>query len=108
MVLILLLTIDASFLPGQSALWVGTFYALSGFCTSVSAVAGADLIARLCPPEMLGAVAGAQRTATMGIMPLSALLIGLLGALLGTTIATGMWLVLALAAAVPCFRLQNR
>lgn len=106
-VLVLLLTTDAGFLPGPAALWIGVFYALSGFCTSVSAVAGADLIARLCPPEMLGAVAGAQRTATMGIMPVSALLIGLLGTLLGTTIATGAWLVLALAATVPCLRLPN-
>lgn len=104
-VLILLMTSSFGHLPGPAALWIGVFYALSGFCTSVSAVAGADLIARLCPSEMLGAVAGAQRTATMGIMPVSALLIGLLGALLGTTIATMVWLVLALAAAVPCFRL---
>ncbi|MDN5821032.1 MAG: MFS transporter [Brachybacterium sp.] len=106
--LILLMTTDSAPLPGPVAIWIGIFYALSGLCTSVSAVAGADLIARLCPPEMLGAVAGAQRTATMGIMPVSALLIGLLGTLLGTTIATSVWLVLALAAAIPCFRLQEK
>lgn len=105
--LILLLTTSAGLLPGPAALWIGVFYALSGFCTSVSAVAGADLIARLCPPEMLGTVAGAQRTVTMGIMPVSAVLVGLLGTLLGTPIATGGWLMLALAAAVPCFRLPN-
>ncbi|MDN6330703.1 MAG: hypothetical protein L0J84_15375, partial [Brachybacterium sp.] len=87
--------------------WVGTCCALSGFCTSVSAVAGADLIARLCPPERIGAVAGAQRTVTMGIMPVSALLFGLLGALLGTTIAAVAWFALAIAAAAPCLRLQN-
>lgn len=107
-VLILLMTTDTGLLPGPAAVWIGVFYALSGFCTSVSAVAGADLIARLCPPETLGAVAGAQRTATMGIMPVSALLIGLLGTLLGTTVATSVWLGLALAAAVPCFRLPTR
>lgn len=106
--IILLVAADTSAIPGPAALWIGVFYALSGFCTSVSAVAGADLIARLCPPQMLGTVAGAQRTVTMGIMPVSALLIGLLGTLLGTTIATVVWLVLALAAAVPCLRLPGR
>lgn len=105
---LLLITADASFLPGPPVLWVGALYALSGFCTSVTAVAGADLIARLCPPGMLGAVAGAQRTATMGIMPVSAVLIGMLGAALGITTAIGVWLVLALAAAVPCLRLPGR
>lgn len=104
---LVIIVADSSVLPGPAAFWVGTFCALSGFCTSVSAVAGADLIARLCPPERLGAVAGAQRTVTMGIMPVSALLFGLLGALLGTTIAAVAWFVLSIAAAVPCLRLQN-
>lgn len=104
---IVLIAADASFLPGPAALWIGVFCALSGFCTSVSAVAGADLIARLCPPEMLGRVAGAQRTVTMGIMPVSALLIGLLGTALGTQVATCVWLGLAVGAAFPCMRLHE-
>lgn len=105
--LVLLLSAQPGAPPGDSVLWIGVFYAVSGFCTSVSAVAGSDLIARLCPPELLGSVAGAQRTATMGAMPVSALLIGLLAALCGTMIATGMWLALALAAALPCLRLPK-
>ncbi|WP_172895812.1 MFS transporter [Brachybacterium vulturis] len=106
--LVLLLTVRDGLLPGPAVLWLGAFSAVSGVCTSVSAVAGADLIARFTPGEKLGAVAGAQRTATMGIMPVSALLIGLLGTLLGTTLATSVWLGLTLAAAVPCFRLPTR
>lgn len=104
---VLLLTVQAQSLPGPSSLWIGLFFGLSGFCTSVSAVAGADLVARLAPHEMLGAVAGAQRTATMGIMPVSAMLVGLLGTLLGTSFASGAWLALALAAALPCLRLTD-
>lgn len=104
---ILVIVAAEQLVPGPPVTWIGIFYALSGFCTSVAAVTGADLVARLSPPEVIGAVAGAQRTMTMGVMPVSALLIGALGASLGSTVATAIWLLLALGAALPCFRLPD-
>lgn len=104
---ITLMVIGGGMLPGPPAGWIGLCFGLSGFCTSVSAVAGSDLLARLTPREMLGSVSGAQRTATMGVMPVSALLTGTLGAIAGTGAATIVWLTLALAAALPCIRLTE-
>ena len=55
---------------------------------------------------MLGAVAGAQRTVTMGSMPLAALCVGALGAGPGLLVAGAFWLVLTISAAVPCLQLS--
>lgn len=105
---VLLLLADDGLLPGPPALWIGLCFTVTGACTSLAAVAGADLVPRLTPHDMLGAVAGAQRTLTMGSMPLAALLVGVLGAGPGPVVAAGVWLVLTVGAAVPCLRLQAR
>ena len=103
---VLLLVADVSPLPGPPSAWIGLCFALSGVCTSLAAVAGADLVPRLTPRAMLGAVAGAQRTVTMGSMPLAALVVGALGAGAGPFEAGVVWLALTVAAAVPVLRLR--
>lgn len=104
---VLLLVADASFLPGPRAIWIGVCFALTGACTSLAAVAGADLVPRLTSRDMLGAVAGAQRTLTMGSMPVAALCVGALGAGPGLLVAGAVWLALTVSAAVPCLRLSS-
>lgn len=94
-------------LPGPALLWIGVYYAVSGFSTSVSAVAGSDLVVRLTPRSSIGIVSGAQRTTTMGVMPLSALAAGIVGTSAGIGPACALWCVLALLAALPCLRLTE-
>jgi MFS family permease len=104
---VLLLIGDMTALPGPPSAWIGLCFALSGACTSIAAVAGADLVPRLTPRDMLGAVAGAQRTVAMGSMPLAALLVGALGEGPGPIVAGVVWLALTVAAAVPVLRLHD-
>lgn len=104
-VLVMLAGTVVSVLPGPPELWLGIQSGLAGLCASVALVAGADLVPRFSPPEVLGSVMGAQRTLVLGVMPLSALVIGILGSLLGTLTATYVWLALALASALPCLTL---
>ena len=104
---VLLLVADVAALPGPPSAWIGLCFALSGACMSLASVAGADLVPRLTPRAMLGAVAGAQRTVAMGSMPLAALVVGALGAGPGPVVAGIVWLTLTLAAAVPVLRLHT-
>lgn len=106
-VLVMLAGIALPVLPGPAVLWLAVQSALAGFCTAVAMVAGSDLVPRLCAPEQLGTVMGAQRTLVLGIMPVSALIIGILGGSVGLTAATFLWLALNLAAVFPCFKLDN-
>lgn len=103
---VLLLVAGLTPLPGPPSAWIGLCFALSGACTSLAAVAGADLAPRLAPRAMLGAVAGAQRTVTMGSVPLAALVVGALGTGPGPVVAGAVWLTLTVAAAVPVLRLH--
>lgn len=105
--LVLCAGIVVDVLPGPSAVWVAVYYCVSGFATSVASIAGADLVARLTPRRMIGSVDGAKRTVTMGIMPLSALGIGILGETAGMGGAGCVWLTITVAAAVPCLRLRG-
>lgn len=103
---VLLLVADVPSLPGPPSAWIGLCFALSGACPSLAAVTGADLVPRLTPRDMLGAVNGAQRTVAMGSMPLAALVVGALGAGPGPVVAGTAWLALTVAAAVPVLRLH--
>ncbi|WP_158588262.1 MFS transporter [Galactobacter valiniphilus] len=79
--------------------------AAHGAGTAVANVAGADLLPRCVPPHRLGAVAGAQRTITLGVMPLSAALFGVLGQWLGVLGAAAVWVGLLLLGVVLSARL---
>ncbi len=70
--------------------------ALAGGGVSLMLVAGADLPARLAPPDRLGAVTGAQQAVVVGIMPLAAVAVGAVGAFsLGAAVAA--WIACAAA-----------
>lgn len=97
----------ADILPGPAALWLAVQFVLAGAGTSIAMVAGADLPARLIPGSDLGTVMGAQRALTLGIMPLAAVVFGVLGTVLGLEVALWIWLGVAVLAAIPCFRLQH-
>ncbi len=94
-------------LPGSAEVWLGVQFVLAGASAAVANVAGSDLVPRLAPPGKLGSVIAAQRTITLGIMPLSALLTGLIGTSMGITPAIALWATLILASAVPCFRIPD-
>lgn len=58
----------------------------------------------LCPPQILATVLGVQRTLVVGIMPIRALLTGLVGAAMGTPATTWLWVGCAAAALIPWLR----
>ncbi|SNU00713.1 MFS-type transporter involved in bile tolerance, Atg22 family [Ruaniaceae bacterium KH17] len=97
-----LAVMSVDFLPGPAELWIGIQIALAAVCGPIALVAGADLPAKLSPPERLGAVMGAQRTVVLGIMPIAAVAIGALGSAAGVDSALRTWLALAVAAVIPC------
>lgn len=94
-------------LPGPALAWIGAQTTLAAFCGSLAMVAGADLPARLAPADRLGVVMGAQRSIVLGAIPVTALVIGVLGDALGTEPTAWIWLAVALSAAVPCLRLPR-
>lgn len=102
--LVMLAGVVHPLLPGPAEVWLAAQSVLAGFCTAVTMVAGADLVPRLCPPQILATVLGAQRTLVVGIMPISALLTGLVGAALGAPATTWLWVGCAAAALIPWLR----
>lgn len=106
-VLVMLSGVVTSVLPGPPELWLGVQAGLAGLCASVVMVSGADLAPRLSPPEALGSILGAQRTLVLGVMPISALIAGILGATIGTAPTTYIWLALAIASAIPSLTLVD-
>jgi hypothetical protein len=77
-----------------SAALFGVHSAVHGTGTAIGNVAGADLVAKCASRARLGAVAGAQRTVTLGVMPISAAVFGLLGWWAGVGWAAAAWVVL--------------
>ncbi len=94
-------------LPGPPEGWLGLQFVLAGGSAAVANVAGSDLVPRLAPPGKLGSVVAAQRTITLGVMPLSALMTGLIGTRLGIEPAIALWATLILVSAVPCIRIPD-
>jgi MFS family permease len=72
-------------------------YAAGGFCVSAGVVAGNVLKAsfqqRYCPPELLGRVTASAAFLNFGVIPVGALLGGVLGTVLG--LRTAMWVTTA-------------
>lgn len=106
-VLVMLAGVVVSVLPGPPMLWLAVQALLAAGCTSIAMVAGSDLAPRLVSPQSLGTVMGAQRVLVLGIMPVAAIGMGLLGAAVGIAAASLVWLALALGSAIPCFALQD-
>lgn len=106
-VLVILAGASVLVLPGPPLLWLALQAILAGGCTSIAMVAGSDLAPRLVSPESLGTVMGAQRVLVLGMMPVAAVLMGLLGAVVGIPGASWIWLALALGSATPCFALHD-
>lgn len=75
---------------------------------SISAVAGAEVLPRSVPAEELATVGAAQRTITLGIMPIAALLGGAIAVQTGPVPLLCVWAVLAGAAALPIVRAQSQ
>lgn len=82
-------------------------YALNGACTAMLMVSGSDLAPQMITVERLGTVMGAARTLVIGVMPLSALTFGMLGAVFGIIPAMWLWLALTLLAVFPNFFLPR-
>lgn len=106
-VLVMLASAIVLVLPGPPLLWLALQAMLAGGCTSIAMVAGSDLAPRLVSPQSLGTVMGAQRVLVLGIMPVAAVVMGLLGAAVGIPVASWIWLALALGSAIPCVALQD-
>lgn len=100
-VLVMAAGLVADLLPGEPVVWLTIQSVLAGSCSSVSIVAGSDLPARLSRPEQLGTVMGAQRTLILGIIPVTSLVMGLLGSWAGLATASYIWLGCAVLAVVP-------
>ncbi|MGP9650407.1 MFS transporter [Glutamicibacter sp. AOP38-B1-38] len=94
-------------LPGHELIWLSAQSLTWSFLVSISAVAGAEVLPRSVPAEELATVGSAQRTITLGIMPIAALLGGAIAALTGPVPLLCVWAVLAGAAALPILREQS-
>ena len=91
-------------LPGPALAWLAVQSLGWSFLVSVSGVAGAEVLPRSVAPGKLASVAAAQRTFTLGVMPVAALLGGAAAGLAGPVPLLIVWIVLACAAAVPVMR----
>jgi MFS family permease len=93
--------IACQWLPGPALAWLAVQSLAWSFLISVSAVAGAEVLPRSVRPHELATVGSAQRTLTLGVMPIAALLGGLTGALTGPAPLLWVWALLSGAAALP-------
>lgn len=93
--------------PLSEGLGVDPFAALavSGFgwslCTAVNVVAGAGIIPRLTPSDMLGRVSANVRVFTLGVMPIASIAGGSVANAFGLELALYGWAALGCAAAIP-------
>ena len=88
-------------LPGPALAWLALQSLGWSFLASLSGVAGSEVLPRSVAPQELASVAGAQRTLTLGVMPVAALLGGAAASLAGPVPLLFAWAALACAAAVP-------
>ncbi len=91
-------------LPGPDLLWLAVESWGWAFLVSAAAVAGAEVLPRSVDPSELASVGSAQRTVTLGVMPVSALAGGAVATLVGSIPVLCLWVLLAGAAAVPLLR----
>lgn len=98
---VILLVVACTWLPGPELVWLGAEFLLWAFLVAVAGVAGSEVLPGSVPPDRLATAGAAQRTLTLGVMPVAALSAGLLGATAGTPPVFCLWVLLAAAAAVP-------
>lgn len=91
-------------LPGADIGWLAAQSLAWSFLVSVSAVAGAEVLPRTVAPEKLATVGSAQRTLTLGVMPVAAVLGGAAAAAAGPVPLLVVWALLSGAAALPLLR----
>ena len=96
-----LLAVFCRDLPGHEIIWLMLQAILWNLLVSISSVAGSDVLPRIVPRERLATVGAAQRTITLGIMPISAIVGGAVGAHAGTAVMMWAWAGLALLSAIP-------
>ncbi|MCQ1995847.1 MFS transporter [Arthrobacter sp. zg-Y1171] len=96
-----LLAVFCSALPGPALVWLAGSTLAWGCLVALSGVAGAEVLPRTVPRNELATVGAAQRTLTLGVMPVAALLAGLAAAAAGTLPVLWLWAVLAGLAALP-------
>lgn len=94
-------------LLGPVLIWLVAQSLSWSFLVSVSAVAGAEVLPRSVPAGDLATVGSAQRTITLGIMPITALLGGAVAVLTGPIPLLCAWALLAGAAALPITRAKT-
>ena len=99
-----LVAVGCTWLPGPETAWLAVEFFLWAFLISLSGVAGSEVLPRTVAADQLATVAAAQRTFSLGVMPVAAVVAGCVGAWLGTAPVFCLWLLLAAAAAVPIVR----
>lgn len=91
-------------LPGHELIWLAAQSLSWSFLVSIAAVAGSEVLPRTIPAQTLASVGSAQRTITLGVMPIAAVLGGALATVTGPVVLLGVWALLAGAAALPIVR----
>lgn len=96
-----LLAVFCQQLPGPELIWLAIQGLSWNLLVSISAVSGAEVLPKTISQEQLASVAASQRTITLGIMPISALIGGALGTVTGSVPMLVVWAGLAGLAALP-------
>lgn len=91
-------------LPGHELIWLSAQSLSWSFLVSIAAVAGAEVLPRTIPAQTLASVGSAQRTITLGVMPIAAVFGGALATVTGPVVLLGVWALLAGSAALPIIR----
>lgn len=102
-----LTTVACQWLPGPELVWLAFQSFAWSLLISVSGVAGAEVLPRIVPRNHLATVGAAQRTISLGIMPIAALLGGLIGTVTGPVPLLWVWAILAGSAALPIIRTKS-
>ncbi|MGP9526852.1 hypothetical protein [Glutamicibacter sp. AOP5-A2-18] len=88
-------------LPGHELIWLAAQSMSWSFLVAIASVAGAEVLPRIIPAETLASVGSAQRTITLGVMPVAALPGGALAGFTGPVLLLWMWALLDGCAALP-------
>ncbi|WP_189638457.1 MFS transporter [Glutamicibacter arilaitensis] len=91
-------------LPGHELIWLAAQSMCWSFLVAIASVAGAEVLPRTIPAETLASVGSAQRTITLGVMPVAALLGGSIAVIAGPVLLLWIWAFLAGCAALPVIR----
>ncbi|WP_028279601.1 MFS transporter [Arthrobacter sp. H5] len=102
-----LLAVGCLWFPGPDLIWLSAQALTWSFLVSISAVAGAEVLPRSVDRSELATVGAAQRTISLGIMPVAAIVGGLAAGALGPLPLILVWGLLAGVAAIPVARCRD-